>query len=106
MKKFLITTLLLLQTACTSYQYIEPTDEKGKICTKACLDKQWDCMRDCNKNHSTCLAANNIQINLGTTGVQDNKSNACYNAKIDCEYNCKNYYHQCYKSCGGVIIEK
>ena len=107
MKKILLISLLLLQTACTSYQYIEPADPEGKACTRSCLDKDWSCSSDCNRNYTTCLSATNIEINLGSISAQNNnRQSVCNSAKYSCEYQCKRYYNRCYESCGGMIIEK
>jgi hypothetical protein len=113
MKKLLIGGLLLLQTACTSYQYIEPITEEGKYCVKNCLNRKWDCSSSCQINYSHCLASNSVNISLFNNYQGENqinpyqeKSRMCERAKNDCESSCWHNYNPCFTSCGGTIIEK
>ena len=115
MKKLLLGAILLFQTACTSYQYIEPVTEEGKYCVKNCLDKKWDCNSFCQANHSRCLGGSGVNISLfnNFTNQGDNqlnpyqeKAKICKSAQYDCDRSCSNNYNSCFISCGGAIVEQ
>ena len=114
-------TMLGLLTGCgpvykTDYEFVAPKSQSGKNCHARCVQSQSSCNLQCQSQNETCrsrakqdalYAYEQYKHQRRSEGLPVEKDISAFNHESSCNSSCgcDSLYNNCFKACGGQIIE-